>query len=506
MRAFSLMELLIMADVLDKQDVDERRDGRQLKDEEPGPGAGVDAELRDAAVGIETAPQEAEPDEAPVARGSRAQKRPLYRRPVFLIAAALILIVGTVIGVRYWLYARSHESTDDAFIDGRIVQISPKVSGHVAKIYVQDNQPVKEGDLIAELDARDFELRLDQARAALATGLAQQRQAQSGVALTRANARANIQQASAVVQQARTGVETARASAAAERSRINQAAAGVETAQANVEQARSQVTAAAAEVTRANADVERYQALYQRDEISRQRLDQAVTASETAGAQLEAARQRVAAAQAQVTETRAAQAAAAENARRAQTQIGGAQAGVGEAMGRLSQANTAPEQVAASQAQVATAGASIEQLRAAVAEVELELSYTKIYAPETGRITRKAIEEGTFVQPGQPLMAVVTGDVWVTANFKEDQIGLLKPGQLVEARVDAYPDKVFKAHVDSIQAGTGAAFSMIPPENATGNYVKVVQRVPVKIVFDEATDPEHMLAPGMSVEPEVKIK
>jgi membrane fusion protein (multidrug efflux system) len=496
-----------MADVLDEQDVRERPQGNQPNDDEKlKPGVAADAELREAAIEMETAPHEAEHDEAPAGVARRAPKRPLYRRPAFLIAAAIVLIVGAIVGLRYWLYARSHESTDDAFVDGRVVQISPKVSGYVAKVYIKDNQQVKEGDLIAELDARDYEVRLNQAKAALQTGLAQQHQAQTGVALTRANTRANIQQASAVVQQARSGVATARASASAERSRINQSAAAVTTAQANVEQARSQVTAAAAEVTRANADVERYQALYQRDEISRQRLDQAVAASETAGAQLEAARQRVAAAEAQVTEARSAQAASAENARRAQTQVGGAQAGVGEALGRLSQANTAPEQVAVSQAQVATAGASIEQLRAAVAEAELELSYTKIYAPEGGRVTRKAVVEGAFVQPGQPLMALVTGDVWVTANFKEDQIGRLQPGQPAEARVDAYPDKVFKAHVDSIQAGTGAAFSLIPPENATGNYVKVVQRVPVKIVFDEEPDPAHMLAPGMSVEPEVKIK
>jgi membrane fusion protein (multidrug efflux system) len=496
-----------MADVLDEQDVRERQEGQPPKDgERLRPEVALDEETRDAAIDLETGQHEAEHEEAVIVHTERVQKRALYRRPAFLIIAALVLLVCAIVGLRYWLYARSHESTDDAFIDGRIVQISPKVSGYVAKVYVKDNQQVKEGELIAELDARDFEVRLNQAQAALETGLAQQRQAQAGVELTRASTRANIQQASAVVQQARTGVASARAAAAAERSRIGQSAASVTTAQANVEQARSQVAAAEAEANRANADVERYQALYERDEISRQRLDQAIAAARTANAQLDAARQRVAAAEAQVAEARSAQSTATETARRAQTQISGAQAGVGEALGRLSQANTAPQQIAASQAQAAAAGASIEQLRAAVAEAELELSYTKIYAPDSGRVTRKAIEEGTLVQPGQPLMALVTGEVWVTANFKEDQIGKLKVGQSVEVEVDAYPGKIFKAHVDSIQAGTGAAFSLIPPENATGNYVKVVQRVPVKIVFDEAPDPDHMLAPGMSVVPEVKIK
>jgi membrane fusion protein (multidrug efflux system) len=207
-----------------------------------------------------------------------------------------------------------------------------------------------------------------------------------------------------------------------------------------------------------------------------------------------------------VNEARSAQAASVENARQAQTQIVGAQAGVGEALGRLAQANTAPKQVAVSQAQSETATATTEQLRAEVEQAELELSYTKIYATEAGRVTRKSVEEGALVQIGQPLLAIVPGNVWVTANFKESQIGRMVLGQPVDITVDAYSDKVFKGHVDSIQAGTGAQFSLIPPENATGNYVKVVQRLPVKIVFDEPPDPKHMLAPGMSVVPEVAVR
>lgn len=497
-----------MADVLDQEVVKEKEQGRASSGGEGmSAGRAVDTETRDAAVELESEHVEAEPDETRGgAGGAELRRRPLYRRPAFLLAAAVVLVIGLIVGVRYWLYSRSHESTDDAFINGRVVQLSPKVTGSVAKVYVADNQQVKEGDLIAELDARDFEARLEQARASLQAGLAQQRQAQTGVELTRANTRANVQQASAVVQQARSGVQTAQASATAERTRVAQAAAAISTAEAGARQARAQVSAAEAEAQRASADVERYQALYEKDEISRQRLDQAIATARTANAQLEAARQRVSAAEAQVAEARSAQTTAAENARRAATQIGGAQAGVGEALGRLAQANTAPQQVAVSEAQVQTAGANIEQLRAAVTQAELELSYTKIYAPESGRVTRKAIEEGVVVQAGQPLMALVTGEVWVTANFKEDQIGKIRAGEPVEITVDAYPGKVFRAHVDSIQAGTGSAFSLLPAENATGNYVKVVQRVPVKIVFDEAADQNHMLAPGMSVVPEVRIK
>ena len=448
-------------------------------------------------------PVEPEPVNEPDAEVAR---RPFYKRRGVIIIAVVVLLLGTIFGVRYWLYARSHESTDDAFIDGHIIQVSPKASGYVAKIYVTDNQQVKEGDLIAELDARDYEVRLQQAKAALDAGLAKEHEAKTNVSLTRATSSAGVRQAQAVVRRSRTEVESSRAGAASLRSRANEATSAVSTAQANLAQTQAQVVAAQADVTRAAADVERYRELYAKDEISKQRLDQAVTVANTTAAQLEAARQRVVAAEARVNEARAAQAAATQTAQQAQTQISGAQAGVNEALGKLAEANAAPQQVAVSQAQAATAGATTEQLRAQVTQAELELSYTKIYAPESGRVTRKSVEEGALVQIGQPLLAIVPGDVWVTANFKESQIGKMTPGQSVEISVDAYPDKVFKGHVDSIQAGTGARFSLIPPENATGNYVKVVQRVPVKIVFDESPDSKHTLAPGMSVVPEVKVK
>jgi len=434
------------------------------------------------------------------------RKRPLYRRPAFLIAAVIILLVAVVVGLRYWLYARSHESTDDAFIDGHITPVSPKVSGYIVKVNVASNQQVKKGDLLVEIDPRDYQAKLDQAQAALAAGEARLKEAQTGVELTRANTKANVQQASGTVQQARAGVEVSRAQAAAERTRITQAGAAVNSAQANLRQAQAEVDAAQAELVRARADVTRYQELYGKDEVSRQRLDQAIATAQTAEAKTEAARQNAAAAASQVRENEAAQRTASENARRAESQIGASQGQVREAQGRFAAANTAPQQIAASEAQAQTANASLEQLRAAVAQAELELSYTKLYAPDDGRVTNKSVEEGALVQSGQPLMAIVPGDVWVTANFKENQIGNIRPGQPAEISVDAYPDKVFKGHIDSIQAGTGARFSLLPPENATGNYVKVVQRVPVKIVFDEPPDPAHLLAPGMSVEPEVEVR
>jgi membrane fusion protein (multidrug efflux system) len=408
--------------------------------------------------------------------------------------------------VRYWLYARSHESTDDAFIDGHVTQISPKASGYVAKVYVNDNQLVKAGDLLVEIDGRDYQAQLQQAQAALDAGLAKHNEARTNVSLTRATTSANVQQATANVERMRSDVESQRAAASSSRSRESQAASAVSTAQANLQQTRAQVLAAEAEATRANADVDRYRALYEKDEVSKQQLDQAVATARTANAQVDAAQQKVAANEAQVNEARSSHAAASASARQAQTQIGAAQSTVSESLGRLAQAKTAPQQIAVSQAQAETAGATTEQLRAEVEQAELNLSYTKIYAPVDGRVTRKSVEQGALVQIGQPLLALVPENVWVTANFKEDQIGRMAPGDKVDISVDAYPDKVFKGHLDSIQAGTGAQFSLIPPENATGNYVKVVQRVPVKVVFDEPPDPKHMLAPGMSVVPEVAIK
>src|SRR5690349_12083384 len=204
------------------------------------------------------------------------RKRPLYRRRGFLIVALLVLMVAIFFGGRYWLYARSHESTDDAFVDGHIIQVSPKVSGYVLKVYVTDNQQVKAGDLLAELDTRDLQAKVDQAKAALDAGLAQKKQAESQVTLTRVSTRASVRQAAAGVQQARQGVKGARAGAASERSRTTQAAAGIGSAEANMQQARAQVSAAEAEAARAKADVQRYEQLYAKDEVSKQRLDQAV--------------------------------------------------------------------------------------------------------------------------------------------------------------------------------------------------------------------------------------
>lgn len=433
------------------------------------------------------------------------EKPPVYKRRPAIALAAVLVLLGLFFGVKYYLYAASHESTDDAFIDAHIVQVSPKVSGYISKIYVLDNQEVKAGDLLAEIDPNDLQARVDEARAALDSAESRDKSASSNVALTKVTTAAGVEQAASGVESAKSDVQAANAQVSSARARLDQAEAQVATARANAEQSHAEYEAAQADQSFAQADVQRYNDLFSKDEVSKQRLDQAITAAQTAEAQARAAQQKAAASDAKVGEAKAAQEAARAALLQAQSQVGVASAKVGEASGKLAAARSAPEQVAVSKAQAQTAGADVGQAKAALDQAELQLSYTKIFASESGRVTRKSIEIGSYVETGQALMAIVSGDVWVTANFKETQLGSIRPGETVDIKIDAFPGKVFRGHVDSIQAGSGARFSMMPPENATGNYVKVVQRVPVKILFDEPADNHYLLGPGMSVEPEVKI-
>jgi membrane fusion protein (multidrug efflux system) len=410
-------------------------------------------------------------------------------------------------GWRYYAYFIAHEWTDDAFIEARIIQISPKVAGHVLRVDVIDNQEVRQGDLLLEIDPRDYTARLMQARAVLQAALTKQQEARSSVELVNVTSNAGIQQAAASVALAKSAVQAAQAQVVMARSRLEQARAQVDTALANAAQVRAQVAAVEAEVTRADADVKRAQELYRSDQIvSRRDLDHATKDARVAAAQLEAARKKVSASEAQVAEARAAEQTAAESLHYMESQVFEAQARVDEALGRLAAANAAPYQVAMSRSQADTASAEVAQARAALERAELDLASARLYAPEAGRVTRKAVEAGAYVQIGQSVMAIVPRDVWVVANFMETQLASMRPGQPVEIKVDAYPTKVFMGHVDSMQAGTGSRFSLLPPENATGNFVKVVQRIPVKIVFDTAPDPDYPLSPGMSVVPVVRVQ
>ena len=433
--------------------------------------------------------------------------RSVRKRPLLLTVAVVGLGLAALVGVRYYTYLIAHEWTDDAFIEGHIVQISPKVAGHVLRVYVTDNQEVHQGDLLLEIDPRDYATRLTQARAVFQATVTKRQAAQSSMELTQVTADAGIQQAAASVELAKSAVQTAHAQVVTARSRLEQARAQVDTLLANAAQARAQVVAAEAEMTRADADVKRAQELYSGDQIvSRRDLEHATKDARVAAAQLEAARKKVLAADAQVAEARAAQQTATESLHSMESQVLEAQARVGEALGRLAAAQAAPYQVAVSQAHADTASAEVAQARAAVERAELELASTQIQAPESGRVTRKVVEAGAYVQIGQALLTIVPRDVWVVANFMETQLAAMRPGQPVEIKVDAYPGTVFKGRVESFQAGTGSRFSLLPPENATGNFVKVVQRLPVKIVFDTTLAPDYPLSPGMSVVPVVQVK
>jgi membrane fusion protein, multidrug efflux system len=387
-----------------------------------------------------------------------------HRRPIVLALGVVAVLALLVFGIPYVLHARAYESTDDAFIDGHIVGVSPKVASNVARVHVDDNTHVTAGDSLVELDPRDFEARLAQARSNLAAAVQQHRAAFWNARVVERTAGAGVEQAEAAVVTAERQVDGARS---------------------RLEQVRAAVVAADAEAVRARTDAKRYVRLAQDGFVSLQDRDNAVAKDQTATANLDAARM--------------AERAAAEGVRQSEAQLAQERA-------RLASAQAAPDQMAQSRAQADQLAAQIGQFEAAVHQAELDLSYTKLYAPESGRVTRKSVEPGAYVQVGQTLFSIVPDRVWVVANFKETQLRHMRPGQPATVTVDAYPDRVFHGHVDSIQAGSGARFSLLPPENATGNYVKVVQRVPVKIVIDETADPQRVLGPGMSAVPEVRVR
>lgn len=321
-----------------------------------------------------------------------------------IIILLIIIAGGTWAGLTLFIKSKTHIETDNAFIEARVVPVSSRVAGTVARVLVNDNQLVKQGDLLLEIDQRDHKVQVSKAVA---------------------------------------GVGVAENESGGEMLKVEGARAAVQSAKARADQA--------------GLDYSRAEKLFSRDVISREQLDRLTTGKNVTEFQLKEAE---------------------ETLKRAQAEAGLANRGGGKAR--------------------------ILQRRAQLEEAQLQLSYTKIYAVKDGYITRKSVEPGTNIQAGQPLMALVPlQDAWITANYKERQITYIKPGQKVEFSVDAFPGRTFSGKVDSIMAGTGAAFSLLPPENATGNYVKVVQRLPVKITIDKKSDPEQLLRVGMSVVPTV---
>ncbi len=396
------------------------------------------------------------------------------------VRIGLGVVLLAIVGVVVWLFLTAdRESTDDAQVEGHVVQISARVGGTVQRVAVEDNQRVAAGAVLVELDPRDYQVAVDRARAELADAQATAAAAQSGVPISATSATSNVTTAHGSVEQAQSMIEGAQKEIDAARARLTTAQARQREAEAN-----------AAKATR---DVERLRGLLAKDEVSQQQFDAASAAADAQRAAVDSAVSQVAEAEAGVR---------VAESKLSQTRVGEQQAQAG-----LRTAETGPQQVAAMRARAEAAAAHVEQQKAALAQAELNLQYTTVKAPVAGIVSRKTVEVGQIVQAGQPLLALIPlENVWVTANFKETQLTNMKSGQKAVVKVDAYGGKEFQAHVDSIAAATGARFSMLPPENATGNYVKVVQRVPVKIVLEPGQDPDHLLRPGMSVVPTVYTK
>lgn len=456
--------------------------------------------------------QDYQPDSGSSDAVSKVRQKGIYRMPsrrmaIRGVVGAGALVIMLAIGIHYYIKAMYHESSDDAFIDSRIVVISPRVSAHVVQVHVRDNQPVKAGDLLVSLDSRDFQARLDAAKAALEAARSARKSQDINVKLTTITATSQVSEAEANVKTAQAMLEAAKAQAAASLSQRDQASAQRAYARASLDLATAEAAAVAVRQQRDAADMKRSQEMAAQQTVSRQQLDHATATAQMSAADLDAAHKKVQAQEALVQQSEAALKAAEDNVLQARAQIAVRQGQLEQAMARLTSAKSAPHKMAQSSSRAQVSAADVEKAKAEEEQAALMLSYTKIYAPEDGFVTRKGVEPGSFVQVGQSLMAIVTPDIWVTANFKETQLTRMHAEQPVEISVDTYPGVVFKGHVDSIQHGSGARFSLLPPENATGNYVKVVQRIPVKIMFDQMDMVrKYRLSPGMSVVPEVNIR
>jgi len=398
---------------------------------------------------------------APSRPSFRERRRSALGNPrvkLFLIIAGVVVLIG---GIFLWRYFSSYESTDDAQIDGHVNSISARVSGHVIKLNVRDNQYVQAGTVLLEIDPTDYQTKLEQAKAAYANAVAEAQAAQVNVPLTHVTTTGQLSSAQADVASAR---------------------AGVSAASQQYDAAKADLLSAQANNNKAQSDLQRYKMLVEKQEISQQQYDQAFAAAQASAAAVDAAQANVNTAQQQITQARG-KLASAEAA--------------------LRTAGTAPKQMQIMRSRALSAQATVDLRQAELQQAQLNLTYTKVVAPVSGEVSARTVEVGQNIVAGQELMKLVPlEDLWVTANYKENQLKNMRGGQQVTVHVDAN-DKDYKAHVDSIAGASGARFSLLPPENATGNYVKVVQRIPVKIDFQPGELRGHELRPGMSVETKV---
>ncbi len=382
------------------------------------------------------------------------------RRNIVILLAVLILIVG---GVFLWRYFSSYESTDDAQVDVHLYPVSARVSGYVVSVNVQDNQYVQKGTVLAEIDPKDYEVAVAQAEANLASAEATAQSMIIDIPITATNTSSQLKVAGSDVASSN---------------------AGIIASEKQVSAAHSQVEELQANDVKLQDDVRRYKSLLDKQEIAAQIYDQAVSAAKASTASIAAATANEAAAQQAVQQAR--------------SRLAGSEA-------NQQAAETAPRQVSSIRARARAAIADVNQKRAALDQARLNLGYTKIVAPVSGEVN-KTVVVGMNVQQGQELLNIVPlDDVWITANFKETQLRHMRPGQRAEIHVDS-SGRTFKARVESVAGATGPLFSLLPPENATGNYVKIVQRIPVKIVLDPGENSDYQLRPGMNVVPDVYLQ
>jgi len=415
------------------------------------------------------------------------------RRPLALGLLGVVVLIAAVYGVRLWRYWDRHVSTDDAFVETHVSPVSTRVRGTVLEVPVRDNQEVQAGAPLVRLDPRDLEVKVHQARAALATAQGRLRAAAAGVPMTEGSTRSQVGLAEASAAKAALGIDGAARALDERRSKLRARRAGVQAAQA-------EVAARQADFERAGLDRGRIHELLERNLIARQEFDHADNAFKTAGAALEAARQRLDVTRAEVAQAEAEVATQEVTLAQAGRQREEAEHSLGDARSRRGEVTVRSAEAASAEAQLAEA-------RATLREAELNLEYTTITAPVSGRVTRRTVEVGQTVQPGQPLLAVVdVASVWVIANYKETQLTHVRPGQRATISVDTHPGLVLRARVESIQSGTGSRFSLLPPENASGNFVKVVQRIPVKLVLEPGQNGPALLVPGMSVVPIIELR
>jgi membrane fusion protein, multidrug efflux system len=408
--------------------------------------------------------EEAKPSVGEGESPSAGQSRRSKMRMRWLIALIALVVVAASVGL--YIYLSAWESTDDAQIDGYIYPVSSRVSGYVTRVLVDENQYVQAGTVLVQLDPKDYDVALANAKATLANDQANAAALRTNVPITSVNTTSQLSTAQADLENAR---------------------AGLLGAQRNFDAAQASLRQAEANDLKAQDDVTRYKPLAAKDEIPQLQYTQAVHTQEATAAAVDTARASAAAAEQAVTQARSR---------------------VTQAEAEVQYAATKPQQDAVQRSRAQAADAETERASAVLQQAQLNLQYTTVVAPVSGIVGQRSVQPGQNVVPGQQMMTIVPLDsqnIWVTANFKETQLRKMHPGQRVKISVDTYGRK-YDGHVLNIAGASGARYSLLPPENATGNYVKVVQRIPVKIVFEKGQDPEHLLRPGMSVEPKVNVE